>query len=403
MSCPEIITKSGRLFKGRQIQTQFKAYHVNADFYKNRRDMQWVTHEAEQQLRRHHMVRLIDAPGRTITVDRITTQYVPVSQHSWLTANTRDLVGLNPPPTTARVSQNWDTDPDGLASDPTVYLKVKIGLRMDLNHAKEESDHICKSTPHPLSKELFQDLHWEDSLDLAIIPPPHNLECQNCVRRAYQMVRQALEAAKGENNKDIELGIYKSRRPNQNTRHLSKATTSLWTEAELQGWTLDNIPRSFKDRSTDPIPKGMFHKLHKDDRLAFVYRVFPNEVSHCTTEESKLPVILRLSPTHAKLERGIEKYSQVIGERPWQIVSNARNRNRARDMPDNRLRKIHVVKHLKTGETLEKFTKKVSPTEPQELVASPQEEDTNQVTYADIVKTALIPTPDETGLTSTQV
>ena len=28
-------------------------------------------------------------------------QYVPESQHSWLTANTRDLVGLNPPPTTA--------------------------------------------------------------------------------------------------------------------------------------------------------------------------------------------------------------------------------------------------------------------------------------------------------------
>jgi hypothetical protein len=110
----------------------------------------------------------------------------------------------------------------------------------------------------------------------------------------------------------------------------------LWTEAELQGWTLENIPRAFKDRSTDPIPKGMFHKLHKDDKMAFVYRVFPNEVSHCTTEESKLPVILRLSPTHAKLERGTEKYSQVIGERPWQIVSNARTGSRARDMPDNR-------------------------------------------------------------------
>ena len=95
------------------------------------------------------MVRLIDAPGRNVTVDRITIQYVPESQHSWLTANTRDLVGLNPPPTTARVSQNRVTDPYGLASDPTVHLKVGASLRMELNHAKEESDHICKSTPHP--------------------------------------------------------------------------------------------------------------------------------------------------------------------------------------------------------------------------------------------------------------
>ena len=349
------------------------------------------------------MVRLIDAPGRNITVDRITIQYVPVSQHSWLTANTRDLVGLNPPPTTARVSQNWDTDPDGLTSDPTVYLKVKIGLRMELNHAKEESDHICKSTPHTLSKELFQDLHWEDSLDLAIVPPPHNPECQNCVRRAYQMVRQALEAAKGEDNKDIELGIYKSRRPNQNTRNLSTATKSLWTEAELHGWTLENIPREFRDRSTDPIPEGMFHKLNKDDKMAFVYRVIPNEVSHCTTWKSKLPVILRLSPTHAKLERGIEKYSQVIGERPWQIVTNARTRSRAKGSTDNRYKKTHVIKHQKTGESLDQFMKKEPPTEPQVHVEPPREVDTSQVTYADIVKATPASPPNVTGLTSTQV
>ena len=72
-------------------------------------------------------------------------------------------------------------------------------------------------------------------------------------------------------------------------------------------------------------------------------------------------------------------------------------------MPDNRFKKIHVVKHQKTGETLDQFMKRVSPTEPQDHVASPQEEDTNQVTYADIVKATPIPTPDETGLTSTQV
>ena len=72
-------------------------------------------------------------------------------------------------------------------------------------------------------------------------------------------------------------------------------------------------------------------------------------------------------------------------------------------MPDNRFKKIHVVKHQKTGETLDQFMKRVSPTEPQDHVASPQEEDTNQVTYADIVKATLVPTPDETGLTSTQV
>ena len=147
----------------------------------------------------------------------------------------------------------------------------------------------------------------------------------------------------------------------------------------------------------------MFHKLNKDDKMAFVYRVIPNEVSHCTTWESRLPVILRLSPTHAKLERGIEKYSQVIGERPWQIVSNARNRSRARDMPDNRYKKTHVIKHRKTGESLDQFMKKEPPTEPQVHVASPQEGDTNQVTYADIVKATPALTPDETGLTSTQV
>ena len=72
-------------------------------------------------------------------------------------------------------------------------------------------------------------------------------------------------------------------------------------------------------------------------------------------------------------------------------------------MPDNRFKKTHVIKHQKTGETLDQFLKKASPTEPQGHVAPPQEEDTNQVTYADIVKTTLIPTPEETGLTSTQV
>ena len=56
-----------------------------------------------------------------------------------------------------------------------------------------------------------------------------------------------------------------------------------------------------------------------------------------------------------------------------------------------------------TGETMDKFMKRVSPKEPQDLVASPQEEDTNQVTYADIVKATIIPAPDETGLASTQV
>ena len=72
-------------------------------------------------------------------------------------------------------------------------------------------------------------------------------------------------------------------------------------------------------------------------------------------------------------------------------------------MPDNRYKKTHVIKHQKTGESLDQFMKKEPPTEPQVHVASPQEGDTNQVTYADIVKATPASTPDETGLTSTQV
>ena len=121
--------------------------------------------------------------------------------------------------------------------------------------------------------------------------------------------------------------------------------------------------------------------------------------------EETPPLILRLSSTHAKLERGIERYSQVIGERPWQITTSSRPKSKVKGSYDNRYRKNNVRKphEMEANEPLDLSTRKETPEKLRRHDEPPREVDTSQGTYADIAKTPPTSPSNVTGLTGTQV
>ena len=143
----------------------------------------------------------------------------------------------------------------------------------------------------------------------------------------------------------------------------------------------------------------------KGDQTAFIYRVIPYGVSHATTKEQTPPLVLRLSATHAKWEMGSDQYSQVIGERPWQIVSNTRNKNKPRVNQDKRYKKNNLHKPQETGanKPLDLSGKGETPDQPLRMPEATRKKATSQKTYADMVKSSPESPPQVTSVSATQV
>ena len=104
---------------------------MDATFFRNKQDLNWIIHETGQHLLSHPMVHLLDAQGRSIRSVKDRIMYIRKGGHSWVKIDPLDRVSLNPPPTTQRESRNCDTDLEGCIPEPTVQLKVKIGLRLE--------------------------------------------------------------------------------------------------------------------------------------------------------------------------------------------------------------------------------------------------------------------------------
>ena len=340
-SCPEIITKHGPLFRGRHIQTTFTAHRVDDNFYKTRDDINWIIHEAEQHLLSHPMVRLLDARDRRIRSEKVTFIYVPEGSHSGIHIDPLSRIYDNPPPTQRRESRDWDKDPEGRQSPKIVHLKVKICLRWDRpysSRASKQDNHICTAPPHTTKRDLFKYLDRTKGLNVLIIPPSYPAECQNCYRRANNMVRQTLETVKGGKGTETEYGIYKARRGGGITVNLPYAINRLWDEAEEEGWALEGIPHNHRDEATPLLQQSVFKLVSPSDQTVYIYRVdTTNSPVETDWEEEQSPMVIRLSAETIQIEHGRERFSQNMTYPPWQTTAQ-------KDSKQNKKSKVHRPK-----------------------------------------------------------
>ncbi len=325
IECPKIVTSRGTLSKGKAFHASMCLDGVCPDFHRQEKYLLWIVHEATQRLKQHPVIGILQTPTRFLQAEDVEISYhTDKDKTEEATITLSSELKHHPAPTQEQHSEDWDDDPQGKQSPPTVDLRIRMSL--SYNEVEWESQypqsggdeaHICNLPPHSIDSKLLSHIKWQHDLELAIVPPKHNTNCFLCQQRARMCVLRILTLLYAPKGGSVNLGQYRPRR-GPTARYIPEPVLCLWNEAEAAGWALEEIPHPhhLNLNKMPPIQRGIFQRLTEQDHWVYIFRLIRNK-DDLETRDKRPPVIVRFLPNGITVNAGTSKNTMMYEMPPW--------------------------------------------------------------------------------------